>query len=110
MSSQNRGAELYEFLQEKIVSGITKRLGEELIETAAEVASEVCGELTGEWGGGSVYVPRGLLLMAARNKRICAEYNGKNLRELSRKYDLGEMRVRQILQAGLRAKRKQAAA
>lgn len=110
MSSQTRGVELYEFLQEKIVSGITKRLGEALIETAAEVASEVCDELAGEWGGFVVYVPRALLLMDARNKRICAEFNGKNLRELARKHDLGEMRVRQILQAGLRAKRKQPAA
>jgi len=110
MSSQTRGAELYQFIQEKIVSGFTRRLGEALIETAAEVASEVCTELAGEWGGALVYVPRTVLLLDARNKRICAEFNGKNLRELARKNDLCEMRVRQILQAGLRAKRKQAAA
>lgn len=106
MSSNLFGIEFYEFLRDAIVAGIIKREGEDKHALAINVAEEVCDELVGEWGGRQVYIPRGLLArMAERNRQIIAEFNGKNHRELAKKHDRSEMRIRQILQAIMAMKR-----
>lgn len=49
-------------------------------------------------GGTSVYLPNGHALGAiARRRAIRAEFNGRNLTQLARKYRLTEVRIRQIL-------------
>lgn len=100
MSSNLFSLEFYEFLRDAIVSGIVRREGDAKNAFAINVAEEVCDEIVGEWGGRQVYIPRGLLArMADRNQQIIAEFNGKNYRELAKKHNRSEMRIRQILQA-----------
>lgn len=101
------GDDLYEFLSREITSRITKRFGDDAGSVAAEVANEVCDELIGEWGGASIYIPRNVFAScSARNKAIFDEYNGKNSRELEKKYRLSGMRIRQIIKAMMTEKRR----
>ena len=100
MSSNLFSLEFFGFLRDAVVAGIVKREGDTKHALAIEVAEEVCDELVFEWGGNQVYIPRGLLArMADRNQQIIAEFNGKNYRELAKKHNRSEMRIRQILQA-----------
>ncbi len=50
------------------------------------------------YGGSSIYIPQAKSLMKSeRNTLIQSDYNGKNIRELSRKYNLSVSAIRKIL-------------
>ncbi len=54
--------------------------------------------LVDQYGGGDIYIPkRDKLLKMTRDRLIKKEYNGRNTRDLARKYDLTDRRVRDIL-------------
>lgn len=52
-------------------------------------------------GGENIYFPkRETIERPLRHRAICREFNGDNLRQLSRKYGLTERCIRNILRAG----------
>lgn len=49
-------------------------------------------------GGQNIYIPKSdTLCRSARNRQIKKSFNGENYREIARKYNLSERRVRTIL-------------
>lgn len=78
---------------------------------AAEVAMAVAEHVRKNIGGVATYIPRGINYeLTLRDREVWAEFKGDNYAELARKYDLTEMRVRQIVAQAIRldkAKRQQ---
>lgn len=67
-------------------------------ERLALLALEQTELLSQELGGDSFYMHKGhAYRLAQRNRQIGEEYNGRNLDELVRKYDLCKVRIRQIV-------------
>lgn len=55
-------------------------------------------ELCKLFGGMEVYIPQyKTLIKPIRNQKILEEYNGNNIRELARKYDVCESTIRKIV-------------
>ena len=55
-------------------------------------------ELCKLFGGMEVYIPQyKTLIKPIRNKQILEEYNGSNIRELAKKYDVCESTIRKIV-------------
>jgi len=68
-------------------------------EVARAIGVEHALKLSEYVGGMRLYFPQiDGLLRNARDKRICAEFNGCNHRELARKYALTETWIREIVQ------------
>ena len=54
--------------------------------------------LCAEKGGKSIYLPKGVAAyLSARDLQMCSEFTGNNYDLLARRYELTEMRVRQIV-------------
>lgn len=54
--------------------------------------------LATQLGGQPIYLAKGLAVgLSARDRRLCAEFMGNNHSQLARRYNLTEMRVRQIV-------------
>ena len=54
--------------------------------------------LANEKGGQAIYLAKGVAVhLSARDREMCMKFKGNNYRELSKEYDLTEMRVRQIV-------------
>jgi Mor family transcriptional regulator len=52
-------------------------------------------------GGSNVYIPKlDFLHQKTRNRRILQEFSGGNYRELAKRYNLSEIRVREIVNQG----------
>ena len=52
-------------------------------------------------GGETLYLPKPeRLAIGARNRMICKQFDGRNYRELARKYDLTETWIREIVAEG----------
>lgn len=65
---------------------------------AAEIALDVAEYVRKNIGGVAVYIPRGLgYELSIRDQKIYEEFTGDNYHLLARKYDMTEMRVRQIV-------------
>lgn len=73
---------------------------------AKQIAVE-CGEdVRAAWGGGVLYVSKGVEeKYRRRNTEILARFTGNNYQELARRYALTEMRIRQIISAMRRERR-----
>lgn len=66
----------------------------------ARVAAIQLQHLAVQKGGKAIYLAKGLAAFwTARDLQMCAEFRGNNYDELAKKYDLTEMRVRQIVGA-----------
>ena len=66
--------------------------------TAQQVGQIVAMAISKDWRGQSIYIPRGVSLLAyQRDLQIWREFNGRNYAELARRHGLTEMRVRQIV-------------
>jgi Mor family transcriptional regulator len=73
---------------------------------AAEIALDVAEHVRKNIGGVATYIPRGLSYeLSLRDRQIWSEFKGDNHAELARKYDMTEMRVRQIIDRAARADR-----
>lgn len=73
---------------------------------AAEIALEVAEHVRKNIGGVATYIPRGLSYeLSLRDRQIWTEFKGDNHAELARKYDMTEMRIRQIVTQAARADR-----
>lgn len=56
-------------------------------------------QLIEKYGGTKIYIPKpGLLERIVTDHKIRSEYNGKNISELSRKYDLTRRTIYKILE------------
>ena len=84
------------------------RLGQErpdqgwinVLEAMANVAVRQLQHLADKKGGKAIYLAKGLAVyLSARDLAMCAEFRGNNYDVLAKKYDLTEMRVRQIVSA-----------
>ena len=82
------------------------RLGQErpdqgwinVLEAMANVAVRQLQHLADKKGGKAIYLAKGLAVyLSARDLAMCAEFRGNNYDVLAKKYDLTEMRVRQIV-------------
>ncbi|MCK9988671.1 MAG: hypothetical protein AzoDbin1_05143 [Azoarcus sp.] len=63
----------------------------------ARIALGLTERLRREMGGQQAYLPRGRSFeLSDRDREIGATFNGRNLRELARQYDLSDVRIRQI--------------
>lgn len=68
---------------------------------AEEIGLSAAVRLVRARGGEEVYVPKeDSVSRAARNRAILAEFNGKNYRELARRYDLTVKTIRQVVAGG----------
>lgn len=71
---------------------------------AAEVAMSVAEHVRKNIGGVATYIPRGMSYeLTLRDREIWNDFRGDNYHELARKYDITEMRARQIIALATRA-------
>lgn len=96
----------------EVLADIARTIHERLMEDpriklahpiAAEVAMSVAEHVRKNIGGVATYIPRGINYeLTLRDREIWAEFKGDNYHELARKYDVTEMRVRQIVAQAMR--------
>jgi Mor family transcriptional regulator len=67
-------------------------------EDAVVLAREITESLAKKYGGSYFYIPKNVVIEAAkRAAMIFAEFDGSNYRDLAQKYNLTEVRVRQLI-------------
>jgi Mor family transcriptional regulator len=91
----------------EVLADIARTVHEQLMEhpklrlahpIAAEVAMSVAESVRKNIGGVATYIPRGTGYdLSQRDREIWTDFKGDNYAELARKYDLTEMRIRQIV-------------
>jgi len=70
-----------------------------LVQLAQQALAQL-QHLAAQLGGSAIYLAKGVAVhLSARDRAMCAEFRGNNYFALARKYDLTEMRVRQIVGA-----------
>ena len=78
----------------------TQDLKEIILRVAGkETANKVISAIFATFAGCNIYIPRVDLNADERNREILQMYNGKNMREVARKYDLSSRRIFAILSA-----------
>lgn len=97
----------------EVLADIARTIHERLMEDprvklphaiAAEVAMSVAEHVRKNIGGVATYIPRGLSYeLTLRDREMWAEFKGDNYSALARKYDITEMRARQIITQAMRA-------
>jgi hypothetical protein len=71
-----------------------------VLRAMARVAVIQLQHLAREIGGQAIYLAKGVVMqLNVRDQQMCAEFRGNNYEELARKYNLTQMRVRQIVDA-----------
>lgn len=80
-----------------ILTGTEQLIGEQK-ELAETIGIEAYKNLIRQFGGSPVYIPKAeTVLKEVREKEIKEKFNGKNYKELSKKYGISEMTVRRIV-------------
>lgn len=99
MSMQNeRGAELLDDIARKVAGMARVVLPEERQSEAESFGRRVADMLADDWGGISVYFPKSASSrFQRRNADLFADYTGRNMVELAKKYGLSEQRIYAIL-------------
>ncbi|OFJ46404.1 hypothetical protein BA896_021870 [Janthinobacterium lividum] len=97
----------------EVLADIARTIHERLMEDpriklahpiAAEVAMSVAEHVRKNIGGVATYIPRGMSYeLTMRDREMWADFKGDNYNELARKYDITEMRARQIITQASRA-------
>lgn len=84
-------ANVKEMLDElsSIVSGLLKEKMEIDDAIAKEVGTAAALRLARHWGGVLIYIPRGLVI-DEMHWTLYSEFNGHNVKELARKYNISE--------------------
>lgn len=89
---------------ESLIKSMTESIEIRLIgekipaDIAREVAIKATDGIVNEYGGTSIYIPKDMRLFSdARNKKILAEFDGKNVSFLAQKYQLSEVWIYSIL-------------
>lgn len=69
-------------------------------ELAKQIGIEVASHIAQSWGGEVIYIPRNLILLLSEcDRKIFAEFNGTNHRELARKYNVSMQWIYQIVKS-----------
>lgn len=85
--------ECYLFILEDL--DLVEKLGRS---QSAELVMGQIERLGMKLGGAMFYLPKDIKLqLSKRNRAISAEYNGRNMPEVTKKYRLSDMRIRQIV-------------
>lgn len=66
---------------------------------AEQFAQNLVIKLRHYYGGIPLYIPKGKPDLSSRNKKICDKFNGKNMREVCREFDLCAQQVRKIIKS-----------
>ncbi|MDP3841062.1 MAG: Mor transcription activator family protein [Oxalobacteraceae bacterium] len=92
----------------EVLADIARTIHERLMEDpriklphpiAAEVAMSVAEHVRKNIGGVATYIPRGINYeLTLRDKQMWMDFKGDNYSELARKYNLTDMRVRQVME------------
>ncbi len=99
------GEEFWDFVARATEEQIAICFSESEREIGRKIGEAVVTEISGEFGGSAVYLSRRALLRPASDAaRIVAEFDGKNHRQLAKKYQKTEIRIRQILAAARNAR------
>lgn len=71
-------------------------------ENAKQGAHMITETIRTELGGAAMYLPKGHLHdLSKRDREIFDKFNGRNLYELAREYNLTEMQIRNIIKRGM---------
>jgi Mor family transcriptional regulator len=74
---------------------------------SAELVMGQIERLAMKLGGAQFYLPKDIKLqMSKRNRAIVAEYNGRNMPEVTKKYRLSDMRIRQLVRLEIMIERR----
>ena len=66
---------------------IHARLVEREVPDASSIATELAEDIRRQWGGGLIYIPKGVALTRhQRNDEVARAYNGRNHAELARRF------------------------
>lgn len=100
------GEEFWDFVARTTEEQVVMGFSESEREIGRKIGEAVVTEISGEFGGSAIYLSRRALLRSASDAaRILAEFDGKNYRQLAKKYQKTEIRIRQILAAARNARR-----
>lgn len=98
MDEPKPGTELLADLAERIATHLIEHQIQE--EGARAIGDEIAVEMAAYWGGQLIYFPKGkFLILSKRDRQIYAEFNGHNVKELARKYDVSEQHIYRIIKA-----------
>lgn len=89
----------------EIFEGIAAHAAEQLVETglvdkerAADIGLSIAEFVRKNWSGMYVYLPKGITFdLDKKYHEIFQKFNGFNVPELAREYDLSEIRIYQIV-------------
>lgn len=86
-----------QIVRDIIANQILKSMGASYEHKADFIADRCVESMSEEFRGTYVYVPASIVNKEERNKQIKEEFDGKNIRQLSRKHKLSAMRIYQII-------------
>ncbi|MDK9603481.1 Mor transcription activator family protein [Lelliottia wanjuensis] len=80
--------EIFADLSQHVATTLHEMVGME-DDIAQQIAVAVANRMMHAWGGQTIYLPKGMVFMAsARDYKIWQECDGRNYRELAKKYNL----------------------
>ncbi|EBA4495604.1 Mor transcription activator family protein [Salmonella enterica] len=85
---QPQQPEIFADLAQHVAATLKEMVGMEN-DIAEQIAVAVANRMMHAWGGQTVYLPKGMIFMtSARDYQIWQECDGRNYRELAKKYNL----------------------
>ena len=100
----SRGMEFFNSLRDILTTALADQ--EKLTEPEADEVIRIVEQgIVDFWGGIQLYIPIEALNLLLRNEQIYRDYNGDNIPELCRKYQISGTQIRKIINE-LRAARK----
>lgn len=98
MDKSKPGTELLADLADRIS---TKLLDHGLDnDRSRDLGEAIAMEIAGEWGGQLLYIPKGKFnLLAKRDREIWAAFDGRNIKELVRQFQVTEQHIYRIIKA-----------
>lgn len=80
--------EIFADLAQHVTTTLKEMVGME-DDIAEQIAVAVANRMMHAWGGQTIYLPKGMVFMtSARDYKIWQECDGRNYRELAKKYNL----------------------
>jgi len=65
--------------------------------TQEKLIDKIVFSIHDKYAGASIYLTKSIEAVDTRNMRICKKFNGRNLREIAREYDLCDQQIRTII-------------
>lgn len=97
MDSTKPGVELLADLAERISANLTGIIPEV---RAIEIGEAIALQMAEYWGGQLIYFSKGkFVLLSRRDRTIYAEFDGTNIKDLCRRYNISEAHLYRIIKA-----------